>query len=95
MALTALGQFDQAIHHYNKALELSPKSEVGYNNLWVLLAQQEQLDLAIQHFTTAIQLNPRYPKPYLTAALHYNFALQKLGYAGRARRHRLHDRIGI
>jgi tetratricopeptide (TPR) repeat protein len=54
------GRLDEAVAHYNKALQADANSAAIHNNLGNVLLQQEKLDKAISHFSEALRLNPNY-----------------------------------
>ncbi len=58
------GRLNDAIHHFNKAVEINPRFEVAYLNLGVALSRQGQTDQAIGWYTRALQLNPDYAMAY-------------------------------
>jgi Flp pilus assembly protein TadD len=55
-ALAGLGQFDEAIGHYRKALEIKPDDPDAHINLSVALAGLGQVDEAIGHYRKALRL---------------------------------------
>ena len=65
-ALAARGQFDEAIAHYQKALEIKPDYVEAHNNLGLALAGRGQVDEAIDHYRKALDINPDYVEA------HYN-----------------------
>jgi len=52
------GQLDEAIAHYQKALQLKPDYANAYYNLGNALLRKGQLDEAITQYQEALQLNP-------------------------------------
>ena len=60
------GQFDKAIPHFEKALEINPDYAEAHYNLGDVLAYQGQLEKAIPHLEEAIRINPN------RADTHYN-----------------------
>lgn len=57
-ALSAEGRNDDAIDHYEKALQLDPRNADIHCNLAVLLGRQKRFDEAIVHFQTALEIQP-------------------------------------
>ena len=56
--LARQGKQDEAIGHYERALELNPDEAQPHFNLGNVLARQGKLDEAIQHYERALQLDP-------------------------------------
>ncbi|MCE9520598.1 MAG: tetratricopeptide repeat protein [Verrucomicrobia bacterium] len=52
------GRVDEAISHYQKALELSPNYADAHNNLAVALLDKGRVDDALTHFQKALELKP-------------------------------------
>ena len=73
LALAGRGQVDEAISHYQKALEIKPDHADAHNNLGNALAGRGQVDSAITHFQNALKLKPD------CAEAHYNLALAMAG----------------
>jgi Flp pilus assembly protein TadD len=63
------GQYDQAIVHYNKALELNSGYAEAYVNRGVANARKGKPDQAIADFNKALKLNPNDAKAYYNRAL--------------------------
>ena len=53
-----MGRNDEAIAHYQKALEINPNDNGANNNLGVLLAHLGRSDEAIVHYQKALEINP-------------------------------------
>ncbi len=53
-------QIDEAITHYQKALELDPNFAQAYNNLGLVLAGRGQLGEAIAQYQKALEIQPDY-----------------------------------
>ena len=58
--LTAIGRIDEAIAHYEKAVEVMPEYADAYSNLGVALAGRGQIDEAITLYQKALELKPNY-----------------------------------
>ena len=58
------GQFEQAVGHYQKALEIQPADAIAHNNLGEVLVRAGHMDKAMFHFQTALQLKPDYASPH-------------------------------
>lgn len=54
-----MGQTEQALASYQRAIQLNPKDADAYNNMGNVLRELGQLDKAIQAYETALQLNPK------------------------------------
>jgi tetratricopeptide (TPR) repeat protein len=71
-ALAAQGKFNEAIPHYERALELKPDYADARIDLGIALADQGKWDEAIQQYNQALQVNPDSAKGHfnLGAALY-------------------------
>jgi protein O-mannosyl-transferase len=58
IALNNMGKTDEAIAHYQQAIELRPNYAEAHYNLGRLLAQKGQLDDALTHYKKALEINP-------------------------------------
>jgi tetratricopeptide (TPR) repeat protein len=58
IALGEHGKADEAIAHYQHAIELRPSYAEAHYNLGRLLAQKGQLDDAVSHYEKALEINP-------------------------------------
>ena len=59
------GQYDQAISHYNQAIEINPTFANAYISRGVAYAQSRgQYDQAISDFSKAIEISPQFAKAY-------------------------------
>ena len=74
LALAGRGQVDEAIAHYQKALEIKPDHAKAHNNLAAALAGRGQVDSAIAHFQQALEIKPDY------AEAHYNLGVVLAGH---------------
>ncbi len=68
-ALKRQGRIEEAIVHFNKALQINPGYAKAYNNLGTALASQGKTEEAIKHFGIALYINPGY------AAAHSNIGV--------------------
>jgi tetratricopeptide (TPR) repeat protein len=68
-ALKRQGKIEEAIVHFNKALQINPGYAKAYNNLGTALASQGKTEEAIKHFGIALYINPGY------AAAHSNIGV--------------------
>ena len=64
-----LGEFEQAISEYKKAITLNPNSPIIYNRLGVAYSELKQYDTALNAYQKALVLSPT------TAEPHYNMGL--------------------
>ena len=60
VALTQKGLYDQAIPHFQKALDLDPRNQIAQNNLGYALFQQGRFDQAVPHYQEALAIDPAY-----------------------------------
>ena len=68
-ALFQKGQVDEAMAHYQTALEINPNYAAANNNLGFLLYQKGQVDKAMAHYQKALGIDPNY------ALAHYNLGI--------------------
>ena len=54
------GNFDSALEHYNRAIDLDGAIEEAYNNRGVVYTKRRHDDLALVDFNKAISIRPRY-----------------------------------
>ncbi|MGA2799213.1 MAG: tetratricopeptide repeat protein, partial [Thermoguttaceae bacterium] len=64
LVLASRGQIDEAIEHYEKALEIKPDYPDAHNNLGIALASCGRIGEAIEHYEKALEINPDYAKAY-------------------------------
>lgn len=71
VALTKLGQLDEAVARLQEAIRIAPNYAEAYNNLGAALAMQGRLDDAIARFQESLRLMPHYAQAHndLGAAL--------------------------
>ena len=62
--LAGRGQFDEAIAHYRKALEIKPDFAEAHNNLGSALASRGQVDEAMVHYRQALKIKPDYAEAH-------------------------------
>jgi len=62
-ALARLGRTEEAVVHFQKAINISNEADAHYN-LGTVLASQGKLDEAIYHFRESIRVDPAYAKTY-------------------------------
>jgi len=68
-ALLLLGRADQAIPHYETALQLDSNGAAAQNNLAIALTALGRNDQALPHFDQAIRLKPDWADPHFSAAV--------------------------
>ncbi|MDX2499974.1 MAG: tetratricopeptide repeat protein [Deltaproteobacteria bacterium] len=68
-ALKRQGKIEEAIEHFNRALQINPGYAKAHNNLGTALAKQGKTDEAIKHFGFALYIDPNY------AAAHSNIGV--------------------
>ena len=54
------GNFDKAIAHYNKAIELRSEYAIAYNNRGMIYGRRGEYGRALQDFERALQVDPNY-----------------------------------
>lgn len=69
---SALKQYDLAIAHFSRSIEINPKEFANYNNLGNLFMETRQYDAAISAYLKSIELNPKSPIPHQNLAAIYN-----------------------
>ena len=57
-------QFDEAMTHYRKALEIKPDFAEAHYNLGLLLTKHDRTDDAIEQFSQALAVNPEYAEAH-------------------------------
>ena len=72
-ALKNQGKIEEAIVHFNKALQINPGYSKAHNNLGTALVSQGKTDEALKHFGIALYINPNY------AAAHSNIGVALAG----------------
>ena len=68
-AYHTIGEFEQAISEYKKAIALDPNSPIIYNRLGIAYSELKQYDAALDAYQTALALFPMAAEP------HYNIGL--------------------
>ena len=61
-ALLQKGRVDEAIAHYQKALQIKPDYAEAHYNLGIALQQKGRMDEAITHYQKALEIKPDYAK---------------------------------
>jgi len=72
-ALKRQGKIEEAMAHFNKALQINPGYAKAHNNLGTALASQGKTEEALKHFGLALYINPGY------AAAHSNIGVALAG----------------
>jgi tetratricopeptide (TPR) repeat protein len=68
IAVLQRGSLDEAIAHFEKAVEVMPDYDRGHYNLGAALLRKGQSAKAILHLNHALKLNPNYTKAYYSLA---------------------------
>ena len=83
VALGKQGKLDEAIPHFERALQLKPDFAGAHNNLGLALGKQGKWAEALPHFERALQLQPDYADAHNNLGL----ALRTQGKVNEAMRH--------
>ncbi|MGA2241807.1 MAG: tetratricopeptide repeat protein [Verrucomicrobiota bacterium] len=65
ITLTLQGRLDEAMEHFQKALDICPGYPECHNNLGNVLVKRGQVDDAMAHYQKAIELNPNHAEFYI------------------------------
>jgi len=65
--------FDRAIEHYTKALEINPKLVETYFNRGLAHTRKLDYENAVSDFTVVLELNPNVAEAYYTRGLIYEY----------------------
>jgi len=68
-----IGEFDKAVEHYNKALEIRPDLLETFFNRGLAYTRKGLYDKAIEDLTKVIELNPNLAEAYYTRGLVYEY----------------------
>jgi len=71
-----IGEFDKAIEHYNKALELRPDLLETYFNRGLAYTRKGMYDKAMEDMNKVIELNPDLAEAYYTRGLVHEYKLE-------------------
>jgi tetratricopeptide (TPR) repeat protein len=71
--LATMGKTNEAMNHYQKALEIKPNYARAHNNLGILLSDMGRANEAITHFMKALEINPTYDGAHYNP--HYNLGI--------------------
>ncbi|MFH1055865.1 MAG: AAA family ATPase [Candidatus Altiarchaeota archaeon] len=71
-----IGEFDKAIEHYNKALELRPDLLETYFNRGLAYTRKGLYDKAMEDLNKVIELNPNLAEAYYTRGLIHEYKLE-------------------
>ncbi len=63
-ALAAAGKREEALAHYQKAVDIDPNNAHYQNNLATALARADQPDKAIEHYLAAVRIDPQFAAVY-------------------------------
>lgn len=63
-----VGNYEQALYFFNKALKIDPNYSAAYNNKGNTLRTMGQLDEALDNYNKAIEIHPKEPEYYYNKA---------------------------
>ncbi|MBV8274142.1 MAG: tetratricopeptide repeat protein [Verrucomicrobia bacterium] len=63
------GQAEEAIKHFQKALEINPNYAEAHSNLGAALGRKGQVDEAVEQFRKALEINPNYVEAHSNLGL--------------------------
>jgi transitional endoplasmic reticulum ATPase len=70
-----INEFDKAIEHYNKALEIRPDLLETYFNRGLAYTRKQMYDKALEDLTKVIELNPNLAEAYYTRGLIHEYKM--------------------
>jgi lipoprotein NlpI len=70
-AYCEIGQYDQAISDFSKAIEINPQLAHAYNNRGWAYIKKWQYDQAISDFDKTIEIDPKFVEAYFYRAIAY------------------------
>ena len=76
MSYKGIKNFEKAVEHYNKTLELNPKYYQSYNHLSSIYYDQNLYFEAVNYVKKAIEFNPE----YVEGLNNYGVMLRDLGF---------------
>jgi hypothetical protein len=65
---SALGRFDEAMHHFREALRLQPDFAMAFNNMGKVAREQAQVAEAMGYYDQALALQPDYVEAHFNRA---------------------------
>lgn len=77
------GRVDEAVRHFEKALDIAPNDSRPHHNLGVILDGRGQTDEALAHYQAAVRIDPRDSR----AQINLGIALQRSGETTQAMSH--------
>ena len=70
-AYCQIGQYDQAISDFSKAIEINPRLAHAYNNRGWAYIKKWQYDQAVSDFNKTIEIDPGFVEAYFNRAIVY------------------------
>ncbi len=64
MVANAQGDFEGAVRHYGRAVEINPRYDEGFNNLGNALLRVGRIDDAVRQYEHALSLNPTFAEAH-------------------------------
>jgi tetratricopeptide (TPR) repeat protein len=71
LSMFSEGKYDQAIPHYDQAIQVDPHNVKAYNNRGVTYAKEGKYHRAIADYTEALSIDPQFAEAYHNRALAY------------------------
>lgn len=57
-------EYEKAMDYYDEVIKIDKKSNIAYNNKWIVFAELKQYEKALECYEDAIKINPNLSEPY-------------------------------